>query len=161
MQSQHWSLTQSVFVRGRTRGGLGLEKWNDTLHGGLWRAAILSPDQSPWWESCPLAALSFWKVWLCPCVCDLRGNPYFGWYADSWFDSGFNPLWITQMFIFGSCDLRTSSRHHSFVLLTKMTNSNCILPALFALIMKGRQICGQRRDEPNARERNETRKWVS
>ena len=26
--------------------------------------------------------------------------------------------------------------------------------------MKERQICRQKRDEPNARERNETRKWI-
>ena len=42
-------------------------KWNYTLYRGLWRAAILSPSQlPPAHPSAPLAAPSFWKVWLRP-----------------------------------------------------------------------------------------------
>ena len=38
-------------------------KWNNALYRYLWRDAILSPGQPP---EPPLAAPSFWKVWLCP-----------------------------------------------------------------------------------------------
>ena len=38
-----------------------------TDYRGLWRAAILSPSQPPCSPLSPLAAPSFWKVWLSPC----------------------------------------------------------------------------------------------
>ena len=48
-------------------------KWNYTLYRGLWRAAILSPSLPPRSLVSPLAAPSFWKVWLRPC-----------WFAHEW-----------------------------------------------------------------------------
>ena len=42
-------------------------KWNYTLCRGLWRTAILSPSQPPTHLWAPLAAPSFWNVWLRPC----------------------------------------------------------------------------------------------